>query len=117
MNSGEFDLQTAMDRTIRMLSRNPRGYFLMVEGDTHTDNVRRGLDRMVALEKNTETIAKMSTVVGKDTLLLFTADHSFDIAPPGRCARQAIARGTRSRRGQGGGGKASEHPDSRRANG
>ena len=31
-----------------MLSRNPKGYFLMVEWDTHTDNVRRGLDRMVA---------------------------------------------------------------------
>ena len=30
-----------------MLSGNPRGYFLMVEWDIHTDRVRRGLDRLV----------------------------------------------------------------------
>ena len=76
MSSGEFDLQTAMDRTIRMLSRNPRGYFLMVEWDTHTDRVRRGLDRLVALDKAIERTAR---TVGPDTLLLFTADHSFDL--------------------------------------
>jgi alkaline phosphatase len=76
MNSGEFDLQTAMDRTIRMLSRNPRGYFLMVEWDTHTDSVRRGLDRLVTLDRAIERTARTA---GPDTLLLFTADHSFDL--------------------------------------
>ena len=76
MNSGEFDLQTAMDRTIRMLSRNPRGYFLMVEWDTHTDRIRRGLDRVVTLDRAIERTAKTA---GPDTLLLFTADHSFDL--------------------------------------
>ena len=76
MDSGEFDLQTAIDRTIRMLSRNPRGYFLMVEWDTHTDRVRRGLDRLVTLDRVIERTAR---TVGSDTLLLFTADHSFDL--------------------------------------
>ena len=76
MDSGEFDLQTALDRTIPMLSRNPRGYFLMVEWDVHTDHVRRGLDRVVTLDRVIERTARS---VGPDTLLLFTADHSFDL--------------------------------------
>jgi alkaline phosphatase len=76
MSSGEFDLQTAVDRTIRMLSRNPRGYFLMVEWDTHTDRIRRGLDRVVTLDRVIERTARTA---GADTLLLFTADHSFDL--------------------------------------
>ena len=77
LDSPAFDLEQAVLAAQRILSRNKKGYFLMVEGDTHTDNVRVGLERMVALDK---TIARMASTVGKDTLLLFTADHSFDIA-------------------------------------
>jgi alkaline phosphatase len=76
LDSGEFDLQTAVDRTLPMLSANPRGYFLMVEWDTHTDRVRRGLDRFVTLDR---VIARTAQKVGPDTLILFTADHSFDL--------------------------------------
>jgi alkaline phosphatase len=77
LDSSAFDLEQAVLTAHRILSRNKKGYFLMVEGDTHTDNVRVGLDRMVALDK---TVARMASTVGKDTLLVFTADHSFDIA-------------------------------------
>jgi alkaline phosphatase len=59
-----------------MHSKNPRGNFLMVEWDTHTDNIRRGSDRMVELDK---AIGTTATLAGQDTLLLFTADHSFDL--------------------------------------
>jgi alkaline phosphatase len=76
LESAEFDLAEAVQLARRMLSRNPRGYFLMVEWDTHTDNLRRGLDRMVALDRVIEHTAQAA---GSDTLLLFTADHSFDI--------------------------------------
>ena len=75
-DTAEFDLAQAMQLATRMLSRNKKGYFLMVEWDTHTDNLRRGLDRMIALDRVIEQTAKTA---GKDTLLLFTADHSFDI--------------------------------------
>jgi alkaline phosphatase len=47
----------------------------MIEWDTHTDLLRRGLDRMVALDRVIEHTAQAA---GRDTLLLFTADHSFD---------------------------------------
>jgi alkaline phosphatase len=76
LDSNDFDLQAAVLAAHRILSRHKKGYFLMVEGDTHTDNVRRGLDRMVALDA---TVARMANTVGRDTLLVFTADHSFDI--------------------------------------
>jgi len=76
LDSADFDLAEAVKLTVRMLSRNPKGYFLMVEWDTHTDSLRRGLDRMVALDRVIERTAQEA---GRDTLLLFTADHSFDI--------------------------------------
>ena len=59
-----------------MLSAYPRGYFLMVEWDTHTDRIRHGLDRFVTLDR---VIARTAQKVGPDTLILFTADHSFDL--------------------------------------
>ena len=89
-DSGEFDLQTAVDRTIPILSRNPRGYFLMVEWDVHTDRIRRGLDRMVTFDRVIERIAR---TVGPDTLLLFTADHSFDLRLRGGTLDQPLLEG------------------------
>ena len=74
--AGDFDKSEAVDAAIRILSRNKKGYFLMVEADAHTDPIRRGLERLAALDRVTEKTAR---TVKSDTLLLFTADHSFDI--------------------------------------
>ena len=76
LENNRFDLEEAVVAAHRILSKHKKGYFLMVEGDTHTDNVREGLDRMVALDK---TVARVSALGGRDTLLIFTADHSFDL--------------------------------------
>jgi alkaline phosphatase len=76
LDSGEFDKGEAVQAAIRILSRNRKGYFLMVEADAHTDPIRRGLDRLVALDR---VIEKTAQTVRSDTLLLFTADHSFDL--------------------------------------
>ena len=76
LDSADFDLSEAVQLARRMLSTNPNGYFLMVEWDTHTDVLRRGLDRMVALDR---VIERTAQAAGSDTLLLFTADHSFDV--------------------------------------
>jgi alkaline phosphatase len=76
-DSGAYDLAAAMRATIEVLSRNPKGYFLMVEWDAHTDNPRAGLDRLVAFDKAIRETAGRAD--SKKTLLLFTADHSFDL--------------------------------------
>lgn len=71
-----FDVAPVVKRAIEMLSRNPKGYFLMVEWDMHTDNVQRGLDNVIAMDG---VIRQTAEQVKDDTLLLFTADHSFDL--------------------------------------
>ncbi len=76
LNTMNFDPWEATRNAIRILSRNKKGYFLMVEWDAHTDNLKRGLNQAIALD---DTIRKTAGIVKKDTLILFAADHSFDI--------------------------------------
>ena len=73
----DIDLPAASRTAIRTLAENPKGYFLMIEWDAHTDNPERGLNNIVAFDNLIREIA--NTVDLKDTLLLFTADHSFDL--------------------------------------
>jgi len=59
------------------LSKNKKGFFLMIEWDAHTNDPRKGLDNVVGLDK---LIREMASKVNlKDTLMIFTADHSFDL--------------------------------------
>lgn len=76
LDDEDFDVTAATLAAIRLLSKNPNGYFLMVESDVHTHRLRHGLRRMVAFDR---TIATIASRVGTDTLILFTADHSFDL--------------------------------------
>lgn len=73
---GEMDVPAAAHRAIRALSQNRKGYFLMIEWDAHTDNPEKGLPHVVAFDKLIRELA--SRVDPEDTLLLYTADHSFD---------------------------------------
>jgi alkaline phosphatase len=75
--AGDIDLNAAAKKAIRKLSRNPKGYFLMIESDAHTDDPEAGLSRLIAFDK---LIREIADIVNLDeTLLLFTADHSFDL--------------------------------------
>lgn len=74
--NSEFDVEGAVRTAHRILSRNKKGYFLMVEVDTHTDRLRRGVDHMVLMDK---VIEQTASLAGRDTLLMLTADHSFDM--------------------------------------
>ncbi len=76
LNTSDFSVEEAVDKALRVLRQNPNGYFLMVEWDTHTDNLRRGLEQAGALDA---VIRKTSESVGEDTLIIFAADHSFDL--------------------------------------
>jgi alkaline phosphatase len=71
----EFDLDAATQRAIDVLSRNPKGFFLMVEGNVHVEELLRGLNRTIELDR---TIRRTAERMGPDTLILFTADHSYD---------------------------------------
>ncbi|MGI8959081.1 MAG: alkaline phosphatase [Bryobacteraceae bacterium] len=73
---GEMNVPAAARRAIQALSRNKKGYFLMIEWDAHTDQPEKGLSHVVAFDKLIRELS--GTVNPDDTLLLYTADHSFD---------------------------------------
>jgi alkaline phosphatase len=72
----EFDLGPVVERAVDILSRNRAGFFLMVEWDMHTTRVERGLNHVLALDA---VIRNTASRVKDDTLIIFTADHSFDL--------------------------------------
>jgi alkaline phosphatase len=81
VQDADVDVPAAAKSALRLLSANRKGYFLMIEWDAHTNNLPRGLDAVVGLDKLIREIA--STVNLNDTLLLFTADHSFELRSVG----------------------------------
>jgi alkaline phosphatase len=79
--SDRIDLRAATFRALDVLQQSPKGYLLVVEWDTHTNDPRKGLQNMVDFDK---LIAEVESRVDlHDTLLLFTADHSFGIQVDG----------------------------------
>ena len=79
--SAAMDVRAATLRALDILQQSPRGYFLMVEWDAHTDDPRAGLQNVVDFDK---LIAEVQSRVDlSDTLLVFTADHSFGLQVDG----------------------------------
>lgn len=74
---GDFSLPQAVAKAVAILERNPNGYFLMVEGDMHTDDIEAGLKRALELD---EIARSLNEQVSRDTLILYTADHSFGLS-------------------------------------
>jgi alkaline phosphatase len=100
LDSGDFDLEAAATRAVEILSRNPKGFFLMVESDLHTNDIVRGLERTVEFDRIIERIAKR--VKPEETLLLFTADHSYDLrVNGGRRGEPLISQAERAQRTSG----------------
>ena len=89
LESSAFDLEEAVRTAHRLLSKNRKGYFLMVEADVHTDRALAGLDRMLELDKVIASTAKMGR---RDTLL------SSRPTTPSTCGCAAAASGNRCRR-------------------
>jgi len=93
-SEGGFDLSVATDAALDVLARNEKGFFLMVESNNHSTNVQQTLDRAVKMDRLVESVAKR--MAGTDTLILFTADHSYDMrlsgnAPKGESIVSAMA--------------------------
>lgn len=85
------DVRAAALRAIEELKKGPKGYFLMVEWDTHTHDPKPGLEAMVAFDRLIKEI--QARVNLDDTLLLFTADHSFALRTKGEGSEGQILAG------------------------
>jgi alkaline phosphatase len=76
--AGEPSLTEMAEKAIRILERGPKGFFLMVEAGRidhghHGGNARRALTDAVELSR---AVRRAAELVGDDTLIVVTADHS-----------------------------------------
>jgi alkaline phosphatase len=72
----DFRPEPVIDTVLQILSRNEKGFFLMVEWDMHTKELMKGLDRAIVMD---ELIRHVAGKVSSETLIIYAADHSFDL--------------------------------------
>lgn len=72
----DFDFNEAVQLAVARLSKNPKGFLLIAFSDCHLPNARKTLSRIIELDKAVQTVTEAHQ---KDTLVLMTADHSFDL--------------------------------------
>jgi alkaline phosphatase len=72
----KMDLKTGVDDAVARLSRNPKGFVLVVYSDCHTGKASTSLSRIVELDN---IVRELAVAQKQDTLLLWTADHSYDL--------------------------------------
>ena len=85
------DVRAATLRALDELQKARKGYFLMVEWDAHTPDPKPGLDRLVAFDKLVKEVQQRVNL--DDTLLLFTADHSFALRVIGESSDGSLLAG------------------------
>jgi alkaline phosphatase len=76
--AGEPSLSEMTEKAIRILQRGSKGFFLLIEAGRidhahHAGNARRALTDAVELSR---AVRRATELVGNDTLILVTADHS-----------------------------------------
>jgi len=75
-----YDLAVSAAKALEILSRNPKGYFLMIESNNHSTDVKATLDNAVKMDRIIRSTVEK--VAGTDTLVLVTADHSYGLRLP-----------------------------------
>uniref|UniRef100_A0A1I8A539 alkaline phosphatase n=1 Tax=Steinernema glaseri TaxID=37863 RepID=A0A1I8A539_9BILA len=80
-------LEEMTTAAIKVLSKNPKGYILMVEGGQidlaeHDNKMRYALEELLEFDKAIGAAADIVNA-GDDTLMLVTADHSHTLTMPG----------------------------------
>jgi alkaline phosphatase len=76
VDDNTFDFNDAVQQAVARLSKNPKGFLLIAHSDCHTGKTRTSLARIVELDK---AVASTAAPLKSNTLILFTADHSYDL--------------------------------------
>ncbi|WP_421737516.1 alkaline phosphatase [Caulobacter sp.] len=90
-------------KAIDLLNKNPKGYFLLVEGGkidmgSHLNNAKRTLTETAEFSKAIQ--AALDKVDLKDTLIIVTADHSHGLVISGYASRNAPILGLAGNEGE-----------------
>jgi alkaline phosphatase len=89
----DFDFNQAVEQAVARLSKNPKGYLLIAFSDCHLSKAAKTLSRIVELDKAIQNATEKHK---QDTLVIMTADHSYDLRIKGEAltetARTASAR-------------------------
>lgn len=75
-----YDLAVSVTRALDILTRDQDGFFLMVESNNHSTDVESTLRNALAMDKVIE--AAVHRMAGTETLIIYTADHSYDVRLP-----------------------------------
>ena len=89
MMSDDMDMPlrpTVMDAIAR-LSRNPKGFALVVFSDCHTGKARSSLKRIVEMDN---VVREVAAARKDDSLILWTADHSYDLRIKGESLQETL---------------------------
>jgi alkaline phosphatase len=76
LDDEQFDFDEAVRQAVARLSKNPKGFLLVAHSDCHTGKTRTSLQRVVDLDK---AVGAAGEQLKSNTLILFTADHSYDL--------------------------------------
>jgi alkaline phosphatase len=72
----KMDLKTSVNDAVARLSKNPKGFVLVVFSDCHTGKTGTSLSRIVEMDN---IVREVAAAHKQDTMLLWTADHSYDL--------------------------------------
>jgi alkaline phosphatase len=76
LDDEEFDMNEAIHQAVSRLSRNPKGYLLIVLADCHSSDVKKTLMQVTEYDN---VIRKIAEECKKDTLVMFAGNFSFDL--------------------------------------
>jgi alkaline phosphatase len=72
----DMPIKPAVDDAIARLSKNPKGFVLVVFSDCHTGKTASSLRRIVEMDN---VVREVANAHKQDTMILWTADHSYDL--------------------------------------
>lgn len=75
-----YDLAVSVTRALDILTRDQDGFFLMVESNNHSTDVESTLRNALAMDEIIK--ATVERMTGTETLIIYTADHSYDVRLP-----------------------------------
>jgi alkaline phosphatase len=75
-DDADMPIKPAVDDAIARLSKNPKGFVLVVFSDCHTGKATTSLRRIVEMDN---VVRQVADAHKQDTMILWTADHSYDL--------------------------------------